>query len=410
MADTKITEKFEFKTEILSAYEGQEQRRKLRSIPRHYLTFDYSSMNAIEAQWLRGVLRMKQTNIIYIPMWHNPIHINQPAASGSKVLYIDSEYMLSLNRCDAIMIFREDSPNQLNMVRLVDQYLDGVIGLKDAITQDLNPKNTFIFPMVQCSIQPTSGLNYVYSNGTEVSVNFEDVLLTPVMSIPSKYSFLYDEPNVESNIYGLPTSIGSNEVLLVTPQWIDDNSVTLSIDKNTTKLDNDTGKFAYDLKNNFSYDKTSINFYLMSKLAINNFIRFFHRMGGRYKSFYMPTWVNDFSPCKDILAGTNFIYTTFDQMYKYYLSNNRKKKIVIFTKNHLSYVYDILTYTTETIASISYGKLILSSPISATVLMNNIEMLSYMNRVRLDDDSLQLNYETDIVAGLTIVVKEVDDS
>ena len=138
-------------------------------------------------------------------------------------------------------------------------------------------------------------------------------------------------------------------------------------------------------------------------------IKFFYRIKGMYKAFYMPSWVNDFIPCFDIKYGQNYIYTEFDSLYKYYLSNNRKKKIIIFTKDLKSYIVDILSLTFETIADKKYGKLLLANPITVDLSLSNIKMISYFNHVRLDSDELQLNYESTQVAQVTLTTKEVDD-
>ena len=37
-------------------------------------------------------------------------------------------------------------------------------------------------------------------------------------------------------------------------------------------------------------------------------------------------------------------------------------------------------------------------------------MISYCNRVRFDNDTLVLNYESNIVANTTLVMREVDDT
>jgi hypothetical protein len=410
VADTKITEKFEFKTSIITAYEGQEQRIKLRDLPRHYLSYDYSSMSAIQAQWLRGVLRMRQSNTLYIPMWHSPIHLQNDVVQGSKAIYIEESGMINLNRCQYIMVFDKDDYKQNNVTYKINSFgSNGLVGLESGTTKELKRINCFIFPLIRCSIQPTTGLNYVFANGTEVSVNFEDIMDMTTIYVPDEYMFNYDEDYNTRNNYNLPLTINSREVFLNKPQWISDDSLTLSIDKNTTKLDNDTGIFVYDLKNNLSYDKTSMNFYLMSKKEINNMIRFFHRMYGSLKSFYIPSWVNDISPCRNINTGTNYIYTDFDELYKFYSSNNRKKKIVIFTKDMRSYVYDILTYSYEIIDGYKYGKIILASYVTTSILLTDIKIISYINLVRFNEDSLTLNYESNIVAQTTVVFKEVDD-
>jgi len=96
-------------------------------------------------------------------------------------------------------------------------------------------------------------------------------------------------------------------------------------------------------------------------------------------------------------------------LYKYYLSNNRKKKIIIFTKDLKSYIVDILSLTFETIADKKYGKLLLANPITVDLSLSNIKMISYFNHVRLDSDELQLNYESTQVAQVTLTTKEVDD-
>ena len=47
----KVTEKYEFLTDIITSYDGTEQRLKLRQYPRHYLTYDYSAMDLYQAQY-----------------------------------------------------------------------------------------------------------------------------------------------------------------------------------------------------------------------------------------------------------------------------------------------------------------------------------------------------------------------
>ena len=41
MSDTKITETYEFNTNILTSYSGREQRIKTRQYPRHMFSYDY---------------------------------------------------------------------------------------------------------------------------------------------------------------------------------------------------------------------------------------------------------------------------------------------------------------------------------------------------------------------------------
>lgn len=410
MSGSNITEKWEYMTDVITSYDGHEQRIKLRQHPRHYLSYDYPAMDCFQAQWLRGLGRIRQSDTYYIPMWHTPVYLEEDYLAG-KVLYIQSECMYSLDNCEWIEIFVKDDVNQtgINIVRQVKEYLDGMIGLVKQIDKPLNKKNTWIFPLKSCSVQPTSGLQYIYSNGANVTYNFEDLLLVPrTAHIPDKYLSYYEEyPN--RNKFNLPYVLNNREVLTIPPQWVDDGSVVLSIDKATNKLDNATGVFIYDLKNTKSYDIHTLELTLMNKKQISNMIRFFKRVKGRYKSFYCPTWVNDIQIYGNLNSSDNFVYTDWGKISQYYISNKRPKKLVIFTKDFNSHILDILTYGSETISGKKYGKIMFTSNIGFNLNEDNILMASYLNLVRLDSDELQLNYETNIVANTTLVMREVDD-
>lgn len=410
MAGNRITEKWEYLTDIITSYNGKEQRIKIRQYPRHFLSYNYPAMNKYQAQWLRGLGRMRQSDTYYIPMWHTPVYLSEDHIAG-RALYIEKECMMSLDQAEWIEIFVHDDVNQdsVNTVWKVHEYLDGIIGLEKRIDKFLNKKNTWIFPLKRCSVQPMNGLQYVYANGSDVTYDFEDLLLKPdALHIPYKYLTDYEHYR-QRNRWHLPEKLNGRDVLTISPQWVEDNSVTLSVDKAVNRLDNETGKFIYDLKNSMSYDIHTLELSLIYKQSISNMIRFFKRVCGRYKSFYAPTWVNDIEVLEDIRAHDNFVYTSWNKISSFYLSNKRPKKLVIFTKDWQSYILDIMTYSYATRKGVRVGKVIFTKPTGFNLLVNNILMCSYMNLVRFDSDELQLNYESNNVANTTLVMREVDD-
>ena len=143
MADTKITEKYEFKTDIITSYTGTEQRIALRNEPRHYLSYDYTAMKTLEAQWLRAVARMKQSTALYIPMWHTPLYLSEPALKDSRFIKVEEPLMFDARNCQAIEIFVEDTVKGTNKYYKVITFGDGgVIGLGKKLETDLNPTVT----------------------------------------------------------------------------------------------------------------------------------------------------------------------------------------------------------------------------------------------------------------------------
>ena len=128
MAETNITERFEFLTDIITSYDGKEQRIRLREHPRHFVSYDYDAMNSSEAQWLKAQLRMRSTDIYYIPMWHNISYLSEDFKTG-KSLYIEKEYMYNFRHCDAIEIFFRDGVfSSPNIQKVVFGYGDGIYG------------------------------------------------------------------------------------------------------------------------------------------------------------------------------------------------------------------------------------------------------------------------------------------
>lgn len=412
MAGTRITESFEFKTDVITAYDGSEQRIKTRQIPRHSLSFDYDAMNLFQAQWLRGMSRIPQSDLWYVPLWCRPGYLREDFIVHGKALYINTDYTYNFEGCEWIEIFVEDDFLQsgVNIVCRVDRFSDGMILLRKKIDRPLLAKKTWIFPLFKFSVKPSTSMNYVYSNGTAVTLNFEDLLLEPSIHVPYKYRNEYDIDIEKFNQWNMPSDIDGVEVLLNSPQWLDDGSMRLQVDRNINRLDAETGVFIYDMKNYSTYDVHSMDIYLCGVKMINNMIKFFTRRGGKYQSFYCPTYVNDFELVLDVLPTGNTLYTKYTHLYKFYANNSRKKKLIVFTKDWHSYIYDIMAYSHEVIGGIDYGKLVLSQTVGTLLTKDNVLMISYFNRVRFDNDTLVLNYESNTVANTTLVMREVDDT
>lgn len=412
MAETRITESFEFKTDVITAYDGSEQRIKTRQIPRHSLSFDYDAMNLFQAQWLRGISRIPQSDLWYVPLWCRPGYLREDFIIHGKSLYINTDYTYNFEGCEWIEIFVKDDCLQsgTNLVRRVDHFSDGIITLRKKIDRPLLVKNTWIFPLFKFSVKPSTSMNYVYSNGTAVTLGFEDLLLEPSIHVPYKYINEYDINIEKFNQWNMPSDIDGVEVLLNSPQWLEDGSVKLQIDRNINRLDAETGVFIYDMKNYSTYDVHSMDIYLCGIKKINNMIKFFNRRGGKYQSFYCPTYANDFELIFDVLPTSNTLYTKYTHLYKFYANNSRKKKLIVFTKDWHSYIYDIMAYSHEVIGGTDYGKLILSQPVGTILTKDNVLMISYFNRVRFDNDTLVLNYESNVIANTTLVMREVDDT
>lgn len=419
MAGTKITERLEFLTDIITSYDGSEQRIKIRQRPRKFYSFDYDAMKEGEAQWLKGVSRIRQSDTYYVPMWHQEIRLKSDCNNiNDKYLPVEDMYMNHMDGVNWIEIFSRDDVDQdgfylnsgeysKNSVWQVKEYSFGFIYLYEKIGKKLLKANTFIYPLRKCSLQPINQLNYVFSRGSNVTLNFEDILFDANLNLPAVY-YEYDYDIDQFNRFNLPTTYKDKEVFLYSPQWESDSDYYFKVEKNTNKLDTETGIFLYDLKNASSYDIHTLPLILRDLKMIDNLKKFFINQSGRFKSFYAPTWVTDFELCSDIVAGRDYFLTTYSANYKYWTTNTRKKSIVVFTKDWKSYIFEVANYSYVRENETKYGKVILKSPSDKNIYLKNIWMVSFFNLVRFDTDDLTLNYETTEIAHTDVVLREVD--
>lgn len=406
MSDTKITVTYQYLTDIWRNYDGTEQRRCLRSEPRRLISYDYIAINAAQAHWMRDVARKKQSNYDYVPMWHDISYLAQDHIGGT-TLYLDDNYMLGFHNCDMIEIFtREDEYHRsgFNAVKEVSYYQDNIVRLRNSLNRELSRKNTYVIPLIRCSVLTDQSFNYVFSNGTNVVYNYEDILYKPPFDINPRYFNFYKDIE-QYNRFNIPEKYKNKYILTMSPQFADDEDLNLSIAKNVARVDRSTGIFAYDLKNNYAYDNFRFTILLRNKKMINNMILFFNLIKGRYKSFYCPSWVNDFTPISNIEFGS--VYIDAADTYRYYGSTSRKKHVIVFTKDWKSYILEIMNITVETVNDKRIGKIIFVS--ASKIELDNILMISYLNLVRFDSDDLKINYESTEVASVNLSFAEVDD-
>ena len=246
MANTRITEKIEYLTDIITSYDGHEQRLQLRQKPRYTYSYDYDAMNVYQSQWLRGQTRMRQSDLYYIPMWHSPAYLSTDFVEHGKALYIDNTYMYNFRDCEYIEIYwGDDFKHKKNIIRAVHSYQNGVIRLKKKIDIPLSTLNTFIYPLRQCATTASDSLKYVYSNGTSETLNFEIIQQESKITVSPDVLYSYQSSAPYFNDFALPEQFDGKEVFLEHPQWTTDDTHTLTVSKNAQRLDNTTGTFVY---------------------------------------------------------------------------------------------------------------------------------------------------------------------
>ena len=407
MADSNITEKYEFLTQLHTAYDTTEQRMPLRSVPRIYISYDYEAMTPWQAQWLKAAISLKQTDTIYIPQWHNASNIVSVAYAGSTSISLSKQDMYKFRNCFAVMLFNENEINGGGEVYKLDKILtNNTISLKKGLSEDKYNNRDVVIPLMNCYIQPTDNVSYEFSSGITTTINYE---IMPEQGGPS-FPEIYGEDNYEitntTEYWEIDPSYLGKEIFKYPPTW--ENTIGDKIEKNAELLDNDTGRVFYDLKSESMASIKTISYMAITRSDINNFIKFFYRVKGKQFSFYIPTWLSDIESAFDLKANDSVIYTKLNMLYKFYAKNNKRKTIMLFLSDFTTRIVKISAYSYEVIDGVTYGKLFITGTIGENINKSDIEMISYLTKVRLDDDAITIKYETVTCASIDLTFREVD--
>jgi len=152
--DVPVNETWEYLTEILTAYDGTEQRISLRRNPRRNMEF---SVEIIDLQQRREQyeLLFKNTGIqAIIPAYQHATRITQTTSIGGSRLYFDaSKTQMRVNESIAIINIKTQEA-QVSKVTAI--YSDGV-DIGSAVGQDIDSLN-YVYPCHAMIIQNNSSI------------------------------------------------------------------------------------------------------------------------------------------------------------------------------------------------------------------------------------------------------------
>lgn len=404
---SRIKEKYSFLTDIITSYSGKEQRIKLRQVPRRSYEFDYDAMDGLQGMWVRGIMRFRISDAYYLPMWQSPVLLRKDF-NGGKNLEVNPDTMYGARDCTYLFIFaHDDMTGTINDIVKINNVYDGVIELRQAYHKALNMKNALIYPLRRCNVTEDMSTKYVYHDGGSITGKFEDLMEKSKKPFPPFLLNEYREID-KINRFSLPYIYKNKDMFIWEPQWTDEEE-ELSAARNVKRLDTETGVYKYDIKSNIFSDINVLRIVMKTRNEIDNLIKFFTKMGGKYKSFYAPTYANDFVLSRDAKVGDSHLITAFASLHKFYLNTDNHKSIIIFFKDWTYKIIPIAGYTYEMRNDQRYGKLLLGETLDKDINMKDVFIISYLNLVRFDSDDLEIEYETVSVATAQVTLREVHD-
>lgn len=381
-----LTERIEWKSEVLSSESDVEQSRSLRRYPRR----------SIEASFLRGGVNRSRLDSFFLgvgkkelllPLWHEQVYLT--AALGQTYTFPTGTLALREFRNDDLVVAYR-SPTDYELLTITPPDAGPPIG---------PPSDTIIFTTVPAGS---------WGPGDRI--------------IPLRTAVLYDAVRFENQSDSVATAQARFDLIepltWPTPSWgptpslfgfVPNRSTALSIDfsRKTFTFDSETGPVDDTDVGDRARVGMRLNLTLFGRESVVALKAFLQSARGRGVRFWIPDFMKDIHLYDDI-GGTQ-IDAVHSGFTEYILGPQAARTIIgIVYKDGSPTVYREVTNVTDEGA---FERFHLGTSLPSAT-MASIALVTFMMPVRFDQDGFELHHHVDASAAMqtTLVVRSTDST
>lgn len=369
------TQALEWITNVLTSWDGHEQRIRLRHAPRNELSLRIVSTEEALSARIRAFLALYQSSLIGIPAWHDSIE-TLGIGSGETIISVDTTESEFYEGSYAV-IWEDDETCEFLEIDTVD---DDQIVLVSPTTQSY-ATGTLIIPMHESYLE--ENLSYDDINGERSIFNLkfrcvnEEVLATDHWS---------------SQIY-LGSRVMDDPILLSSS-----STVPRMLKRPLVMVDYGVGAVEVFDKTDFSFlEGSDYRWVLNSRSDIWKFRQWLSYMSGQMGTVWIPTKMKDVNLTGGFNAGDTQLYIT-----PYGYSENE-----LFA--HLAFIKTDGTILCRAVDSWTANTVTIDSGLGFTGSMADFDRISFLRLYRFTTDRVELNWHTKTRIETTIPIKTVYD-
>ncbi len=372
-----------WKTDVLRAYEGQEQRIKLLGKPRRGLAYTYLLEDANQGARFQSQVWGWQQRAFSVPVWMDQDWLAADLALGAiTVPFTTTNRDLDVDQ--PVMLWQD--ANAFEIVE-VGAFTASALTLKQA-TRNAWPAGTRVVPM-RVGHMP-KGLEWGRGNALQASVRLEWAL-DPATGIGANRT----QPS------GLTVYQGY-EVLTEEADW--SMEVGEAADRDMDPVDFETGLVAYDTHTSAPEFSRPFHWVIKGRDAIARFLGFLDTHCGRLVPFWLPTAARDLEQSQDA-AATDLTIQIKDIHYSLYVAQHPNRRDLAFFPLAGAPVLRRITASAPGAAGFEW--ITLDQAFGQVRKTTDWTCISYLAFVRMDQDSLRLVWETDDLLRASFRVKEI---
>lgn len=359
-----ISERLEWKTDILTDLVGNEQRRGLRLHPRRDFEVTLTLWDQ-ERQFLDLWLhRMVGTEFMF-PLWHDSVRSTQEVAQGQKTIWVDTQGLEFTIGSYALL--RGLTAMSFERVLVAEVRADRIVAVDDLV--GTWPKGTRVEPLVRGQMSDQTRMTLVTSKASSVQAEFQ-----------TTRAQIYDPGDETMDLYmGLP---------VITQQPNRSDQLDVRHIWNFYESDSGTGRRYRKSEEDRARVSQKHSWFLRGRANKAAFRSLLYRLDGSRAPVWLPTFNEDITLAQNAAPGATSIYVKeFGFAYTGGPTSGREHIVIHTTTGR---IYRRVTGTAA--APAGQERLVLNAALPAGLAMSNVRIISWIDTARLENDRIEFNH------------------
>lgn len=370
-----MTEALQWSTDILTSWDGQEQRVRRRLAPRQRLNVE-AFLTASELRRIENLIYPALTSSWAVPLWFESRTADTTPLAGDTIINVDTRY--ADFRVGSLAILWAGP--QTNDVVQIDAKTDSTLTLSSQLPNSYSSP-PIVMPIRTARIvgQPQRIFSG-FDGGLQVSLEVTDNIVLPTS--PSASQFLSEDTWEEE-----PLKIG-------------DQGAEDSYFQDITTQDEGTGVVQLNTPWDFTQIARRFDLLFEGQQAAWEFREWLHRRSGRLVPFYSPSFEPNF-----ILTSSGTITTVLNVENDGYDLDRIGRDHIVFRLTDGTFKYRTIT-NSEILPGDTEVQLTITPALNKTTA--EIDEISFAGLKRLTADTASLTWLQNNVLSVTLSVTEIE--
>ncbi len=377
---TGLTETYEWFTEVLTSYDRTEQRMQRRQIPRRTVSWELLETGTARRK-LESALYARTIQWLFLPLWYDVI----PVAASVNI----GETSISAAP-DGYSFYIEGSLFITDGTTYESCIITGIasdsITVASAIQNSYQSSKTYIVPAYYFELK--DGANMTHHTDNTSTSNMDLRVKVPVLPTLNEVWDTY-------------------KTHLIFPFEPDFMAINSGLSYWWDRLSNGKTDKVF-IKSAEPIHKRSITVACTGREDIVKYKDLLHTLKGKVTPFWLPTHTSDVELAVDITSGDTSIYIN-DILYTAYWEDSFMRSVIAITTRDQNVTYFEITATIINPLNATQEILTLQDAATASIAIEDIVDIRFMELVRLDTDVISITWDTNTHITSTLPVISLHD-